>query len=292
MGVLKFRSSISLSLFLHALLFSGWALLFSKQAAKTVTQTPVWIELDPSSKLKKATVTEDSASKRIVQTNPGKLTEKAAPDAYLGEKTQTVDRQTVSRTHQIRQGGSQQAQTRPGASQAERVEQTSRAQPLSKLGVAMLPKEVPSRAPRPADRGASEWMKVDSTLAQDYIKGLSESEVTALNTREYVFYGYFQRIRSRLDRAWEGLLRQHLIRLIKGGRRLASNTDHTTKVIVVLNPSGEIVQVQVLEESGTRDLDQAAVEAFNKAGPFPNPPRGIVDRNNQIRLRWDFVLRS
>jgi protein TonB len=68
--------------------------------------------------------------------------------------------------------------------------------------------------------------------------------------------------------------------------------EHRTKVLVVLNPSGEITKVQVVSESGTQDLDDAAVSAFNEAGPFPNPPKGIVNTSGLIEIPWEFILRT
>jgi protein TonB len=59
-----------------------------------------------------------------------------------------------------------------------------------------------------------------------------------------------------------------------------------------LDKRGILSKVQVLSSSGARDLDEAAVEAFQAAAPFPNPPAGIVEKDGMIRIRWDFVLES
>jgi protein TonB len=40
------------------------------------------------------------------------------------------------------------------------------------------------------------------------------------------------------------------------------------------------------------DLDSAAVEAFRQAAPFPNPPKGMVEADGTIKIRWDFVLEA
>jgi protein TonB len=161
--------------------------------------------------------------------------------------------------------------------------------PLSGLAIPILPSK--EQLERKAEPDEPNWANVGS-LPQDYVKGLKESERTALNTKEYVFYGYFQRIRERLDRAWIPILREKLTKLWRTGRQLASDMDHTTQVLVVLNKTGEIVRVEVVSESGTRDLDEAAVKAFNQAGPFPNPPKGIVDPNGEIQIPWQFVLKT
>jgi len=53
-----------------------------------------------------------------------------------------------------------------------------------------------------------------------------------------------------------------------------------------------LIKVQVIGRSGIQDLDDAAVEAFKAAAPFPNPPKGIVDEDGTIRIRWDFILEA
>jgi protein TonB len=62
--------------------------------------------------------------------------------------------------------------------------------------------------------------------------------------------------------------------------------------LVALDKEGRITKVQIIGASGTRDLDEAATKAFNDAGPFPNPPSGLVDNGGQVLVRWDFVLKT
>jgi protein TonB len=62
--------------------------------------------------------------------------------------------------------------------------------------------------------------------------------------------------------------------------------------MIVLNSTGNLVKIQVLADSGILDLDDAAIEAFQKAAPFPNPPNGIVEGDGMVRIRWDFILET
>ncbi|MEK7690222.1 MAG: TonB family protein, partial [Bdellovibrionota bacterium] len=146
--------------------------------------------------------------------------------------------------------------------------------------------------PNEIDRGDQTLPARVNRSAQEYLRGFKESDRTLLNTKEYVFFSYFQRIRQRLDTAWQPLLRNHITKLYKRGRQLASEVDHKTQLLVVLNKKGEIEKVQMIEESGVSDLDQAAVEAFNQAGPFPNPPRGLVDGGGHVEIGCYFVLKT
>lgn len=237
---------------------------------------------------------------RIVESNKGKETKEAAPNAYLGEKTRTVDREVVSRTQpDLNDSFSAKPKRAQKAATAKREVTQKEVVPLSKLGIPLFKAEdlvkKKDKGPQQAEdtREFADMTQGDGKfLRQEYIKGLKDADETALNTREYVFFSYFQRIRERLDQAWRPLLRDHIEKIYRKGRQIASDREHTTRTLVVLNLQGEIVRVQVLEESGTQDLDSAAIQAFNKAGPFPNPPKGLVESDGTIRIRWDFVLRT
>jgi TonB family protein len=62
--------------------------------------------------------------------------------------------------------------------------------------------------------------------------------------------------------------------------------------VIFLDGRGTLVRVKVLSASGMTDLDDAAVEAFKAAAPFPNPPKGIVEADGFIKIRWDFILEA
>jgi len=290
MGVHFLRSSISLSLVLHAFLVFACVLLnFQRPTFLTTGPHQMFVQLEPGRVRfvapRTAVPQPERIRQQIVQTEKGREVKVATKDAFLGEKSQIVDEQTVSREKMIVMGGpSADKDSKP---KAKRQEQKTA---LSNFGVP-LPTALSELSEISRDDGAdARWNTGGSP--QDYVKGLSEASRTALNTKEYVFYGYFQRIRERLDRAWVPLLRTKLTKFYRAGRQLASDSDHITKVLVILNPKGEITRVSILSESGVHDLDDAAIGAFNRAGPFPNPPRGIVDKNGEIQIPWEFVLKT
>ncbi len=286
MEVVRLGSPAAVSALLHAFVLVLLAML-GRQSVETAQRPPTtWIELEPV----RSRNSEDDARNRIVQTRSERESTEAAKNSFLGERNQVVDRETVARGQTQTPGG--QARSKARSAQAAKP-QSVQAMDFAKLGVGLV------RPPRAQPGSEAELLRERAQEAQmpggpasEYIQGLKESEVTALNTREYVFYGYFQRIRENLDLAWNRSLREQLTRLYRKGRKLASETDHLTRTLVTLNGAGEVVRVQVIEESGSRDLDQAAVEAFRKAGPFPNPPQGILDARGEIQIRWDFILKT
>lgn len=297
MGVRGLRNSISLSLLVHAFCILVCATLLSQRTTQQAQSKTTWIELLPLPAPKKAeNLPIDSKKRQIVQTEKIEKSLTPAPDAFLGEQNQVVDHQSVSRSHDVSMAkASKPTLSQKAPSQTRETARTGQAQltpqekPLANFGLPIFPhfKELNEAN----EKDQPNWV-TPGQLAQDYVKGMKESERTALNTREYVFYGYYQRIRERLDRAWVPVLRQKLVRLYRGGRGLASDMEHKTRVLVVLNQRGEIVHVKVLNESGNAELDDAAISAFNQAGPFPNPPRGIIDPQGEIQVPWEFILRT
>ncbi len=132
----------------------------------------------------------------------------------------------------------------------------------------------------------------EASTSTDKLEGVDQSLMTQLNTREYKYYGYYTRIRTQLNQWWQPKVQEKVTKLMSKGRTIAATANKNTKVIIVLNDAGNLVKVQVLGASGVRELDDAAVEAFRQAAPFPNPPKGLVDADGTIKIRWDFIVES
>ena len=132
----------------------------------------------------------------------------------------------------------------------------------------------------------------EASTSTDKLENVDQSLMTQLNTREYKYYGYYTRIRTQLNQWWQPKVQEKVSKLMSKGRTIAATANKNTKVIIVLNDVGHLVKVQVLGASGVRELDDAAVEAFRQAAPFPNPPKGLVDADGTIKIRWDFVVES
>jgi protein TonB len=225
----------------------------------------------------------DAIKRQIVDTKKGVEVKEAPKNSYLGEKNRVVEEETVAKeigmVDRVKSRRSESAVTPTEAKQI-----------LKKIGVSFAPVlKQPARPTETANWSDSNDM---GEKKNEYIKGLKESESTALNTREFVYFSYFQRIRQQLDLAWRPILREEVYRVFRQGRSIATDKDHTTRTVVVINSAGEVVTVRVIEESGTRNLDEAAIRAFNQAGPFPNPPKGLITAGGTVEIRWDFILRT
>lgn len=145
-------------------------------------------------------------------------------------------------------------------------------------------RQVEAAAQKPGQGGAQ------TSQTTDYLKDIDQGMQTLLSTREFVYYSFYARIRRQLNQHWSGKVREKVSKIFKEGRSIASSEDKVTKLLITLDRRGQLVRVQVLNDSGVRDLDDAAVESFKEAAPFPNPPKGIVDPDGTIQIRWDFIL--
>jgi protein TonB len=131
-----------------------------------------------------------------------------------------------------------------------------------------------------------------SSTTNDSLENVKDDLITRLNTKEYKYFGYYNRIKNQLNQWWVPKVQQKFTKMMRQGRTIASEENKITKLVITLNDSGYLVNVQVLAESGVRDLDEAAIEAFRSAAPFPNPPKGMVDSDGNVKIRWDCVVES
>jgi len=243
---------------------------------------------------------QDQQTKRqIVQSEDSDL-KKKEKDAFLSDKDRSFDRETVARNVDIFQksalGNSNVTQVaqRPSASTKKKSVDLKNLK-LSDIGVVndhFAPKEMNRSPASQSQKGIKNGDPLSQGLSatNDYVEEVKLGDFTHLNTVEYKYYGFFHRIRQKLEQFWGKTLREKSEAMFRSGRRIASQ-DYVTSLQVTLNEKGEIVSVRVLGASGVKELDDAAVESFNQAGPFPNPPKGLLV-NGKATIEWGFVVKS
>lgn len=246
-------------------------------------------------KMDKKTVDKLEKNRQIVdQTDKALNNETPDNDYFLSKNNQKVLKQTVAREKgefkntQIKKSAENKPSQRHEAKlenhqQANRIDTFN---PMSDLSANFREKSfntMTSDAPSSA---------ATASQTQDYLKDKSIGVETILSTKEFKYYTYFNRIRKQLSQHWEPKVRDKLTKMFRQGRSIASEQDRITKLLIILNPKGVLVNVQLVSDSGVKDLDEAAIESFRSAAPFPNPPKGIVDPDGTVKIRWDFILES
>lgn len=250
-------------------------------------------------------------SRRIVDQSEERLNdEKPADTKFLSRHDQVVHKQTVAKNHgefknraskdqeSGNQGNGSDIQKpldlKPTFDIAKSVEERIQKEQAYEKAAAdgFLPPIDSKKSAMIDPPGAAGKKGGDVSQSLDYIKGIDPGLETLLSTKEFVYYTYFNRIRNQLNQYWSAKVRLKLSEMYKKGRMIASSDDKITKCLVTLDQSGRLIRVQIIGDSGVRELDEAAVESFNSAAPFPNPPSGMVDSDGTIKIRWDFILEA
>lgn len=130
-----------------------------------------------------------------------------------------------------------------------------------------------------------------TSATNDFLTEVPLGDLTHLNTVEFKYYGYFHRIKEKLEGFWGRSVQEKVEYLASKGRSFASGDEHYTAVRLVLNSEGIIVEVALLGSSGVQEFDEAAIESFNEAGPFPNPPKSLIV-NGRVTIEWEFNISS
>ena len=145
---------------------------------------------------------------------------------------------------------------------------------------------------KPKNSSSNIGQGMGPSQSDDYLENISLGAQTLLKTREFVYYSYYNRIKQKLRQHWEPKIQEKARRVFRRGRGLAGVSDRITRLVIILNRSGELMRIQVRSSSGYMDLDEAAIEAFRAAAPFPNPPKGIIGKTGEVKIHWDFVLET
>ncbi|MBC7792728.1 MAG: TonB family protein [Clostridia bacterium] len=148
------------------------------------------------------------------------------------------------------------------------------------------------RAPK-AGKPAADLMPTMGTLsriagspASDYLNE-QEGEGTFLNTREFKYAGFFNRVKKGVSQRWNPIA-EYQRRDPTG--HVYGQIARTTTLSITLLPNGNLKDAVIVRSSGLPFLDEEAIAAFKRAQPFPNPPPQLVDGTGGITFNFGFVL--
>ncbi|WP_224245303.1 energy transducer TonB [Hyalangium gracile] len=129
--------------------------------------------------------------------------------------------------------------------------------------------------------------KLIGAAPNDHLKDAEEGDGTFLNTREWKYASFFNRVKQNVGMHWNPngeLRRRDPTGAIYSGR------DRYTLVNVTLDQKGMVQDIRVEKSSGLDFLDLEAIASFQRAQPFPNPPAGLLDSDATVRFSFGFFL--
>ncbi len=230
---------------------------------------------------------------QIVQIAPPEVEERPEDADYLDEYNETVEEETRARQFKVNPEVLAKQYSREEAFEMEdlidlNVEEQStgatvgndRFDPDRHGTLASLPSpwELTNKE-GPQDPVASSQTEANLSGApqNDLLKEKLGDEVN-VNRKEYLYAGYINRIRQLVNFYWQ----QNLDNLPSSVR--LARPRYTTAVDVILNADGALEFIEVVADSGSTELDDCVVRAFRSAGPFPNPPEGLIQKDGRVYL--------
>ncbi len=121
----------------------------------------------------------------------------------------------------------------------------------------------------------------------DWLKDVEESDATFLNAKEYKYASFFNRIKKTVSQYWDP---SNVILKYDPYGNIYGNKDRLTIVKVRIDSGGNLKEIDVSQSSGIDFLDKVAVDAFRAAQPFPNPPKGLMDKEGNITFNFGFYV--
>ncbi|WNG38139.1 TonB family protein [Archangium violaceum] len=121
----------------------------------------------------------------------------------------------------------------------------------------------------------------------DHLKDVEEGDGTYLNTREWKYASFFNRVKQSVGTKWNpnsALMRRDPTGSTYSGR------DRYTLLNVTLDETGKVADITIEKSCGLDFLDMEAVESFRRAQPFPNPPPGLLEDDSKVRFSFGFFM--
>ena len=242
---------------------------------------------------KKEKVINPKEKKQIVQSEES-ADSSVVDTKFLSDKNRKFDRQRLARNVDTFKSGGKGAPAvaegqaaKPSAAKKTGIKSVN----LSDLGQLAMGEGNPLAQGAKIGQKAAPVRPSQASASNDYIQDVALGDFTQVNTTEFKYFGYYHRIRQKLEQFWGRSIQEKAVALHRSGRRLPASVDLVTSLKITLNEKGEIVRVKVLGTSGVKELDDAAIESFNEAGPFPNPPKDLLV-GGEATIEWGFVVKS
>jgi len=164
-----------------------------------------------------------------------------------------------------------------GSSSAENNNRKPAAQPKKRESFSLSQEEMVALND-PLQGGRGDRRK----FSPGFVERLKRGEELKTNAYGLDYGQYYLRMRERLQQRWKP---QPTV-----VPAMYNYNEIRVTVAIVLNSQGELVDLEVLAPSFFPKYDQAAIDAFKEAAPFPNPPRSIVQDDGKVYVQWAMVL--
>jgi TonB family protein len=220
------------------------------------------------------------SQKPVVQTSKAREDEKAKDNKakYAGEYRNRVEKETQSN----RRGRfSEGAVAQGGGGNPTPPEPPETNEPADQVQ--------PKKPGKPGNGIAMHDLMAFSSSPNALDKNIAEGDETVLNTDSVLYASFINRIADEIYDPWVSHVREAFENLGFNNRRIAPNV-YVTRLNVMMDASGNITAIKVIESSGIQELDDAPKKAFWEREPFPNPPEQMFGKDGLVRFVYEFKV--
>ncbi len=241
----SFLYLLCISLVLHMGLFA--ALYFFPHPAPELPKEPVFMDLQERPQPQRPPEPRQQDTKRRSEQRI-RVPRESAPRGDAPTDFQTPKRQTAPSTEQQATPG--QVPVSPGSSAAGLLKPKAATEQKPSSAAHLFP-------------GASRSAKLEESYRRRFEKDISEGDTRFLNSDDIVFGSFLRRFEGAVYGVW----RYPMEAAMKG-------IEGVTPVRITFNRRGEITNIQQLESSGARILDEEVYRTLRAIGPVGGFPKG------------------
>jgi TonB family protein len=128
---------------------------------------------------------------------------------------------------------------------------------------------------------------IAGAAANDHLDDVEEGDGTFLNTKEWKYSSFFNRVKQSVGMQWRPI---DVLRPRDPTGNIYGGRDRYTLLSVTLDDRGRIKDISVEKSCGLDFLDTEAIQSFQRAQPFPNPPAGLLAADSTVRFSFGFFL--
>ncbi|HET6438606.1 MAG TPA: TonB family protein [Anaeromyxobacter sp.] len=168
-----------------------------------------------------------------------------------------------------------------------------RVQPDEGLGKSGAPGEAQEEERKAGDPrllpSVDSMSRITAGPSNDYIdRDIPEGEETALNTRAFKYATFWNRFKQEVSGHWHPALVYS--ERDPQGTMFGNRPERATALHLVLDSSGAVKEIKVVESSGLDFLDREAVRAVQAAAPYYNIPQGLLDEKGELAFSFGMIL--
>lgn len=253
----SFLYLLIISLLLHLGVFAG--LYYFPPSASAPPKEPVFIDLQQMPEPKQPLEQHQQDTRRRSEQRI-RVPRESAPRGDAPQDTQTLKKQTTPSPERQ----SSQAAAPPRPSQA--VPEQPPVAPGSSTASLLKPKKQSAPQPSSVARlfpGASRLAKLEESYRSKFENDIAEGDTRFLNSDDIVFGSFLRRFEGAVYGVWR-YPQEAAMHGIEG----------ITPVRITFNRRGEITNIQQLESSGARILDEEVLRTLRAIGPVGGFPKG------------------